>query len=831
MSSAVPLRPAGLREFRVQAGWAAGLTLVFAVGTTLPGILFFSDPGQYALLHLVLEFTSMAISLMIVFLAWNLRDLEINSQVIIIGFFSLGVLLVDLAHTLSFPGMPALVTESSTQKGITFWLVGRAIAAAGFLVLALVPSRHWSPRIWLPGLALITATCAGVWWVGLYHPEAFPVFFVPGDGLTTIKRLSEYLLSATYAAAALLLFLQARRERSRDLAWLAAAAWTLMLAELYFTLYVTASDLFNLLSHVLKVAAYLMVYRAIFAAGVQDPHRRLAMETSLMRSLIDSVPDLVSYTDREGLLLGANRAFAARLRMEPADLVVRSPVDVAWSKERERERQHLPRISDSVERFEEVLHDESGHLRYFDTLQTPYFTEQGERLGVIEVSRDMTAQKVADERIHQLALYDQLTGLPNRALLGEQASREFVDRARDGQVHALVFLDLDDFKTINDTVGHRVGDLIIRETAQRLADFAGEGIKVARLGGDEFAVLVTNASQEDAATLAESLIQSLDRPFRIEQYELTLTASAGVALFPEDGQDFNALAARADAAMYRAKKEGRHTFRFYSGDMLLSSTERLELLAALRHAVDNDELVVHYQPQWSLRDSSIVGVEALVRWQHPGLGLLQPQAFIGLAEESGLILAIGEAVLHTALTDAAGWERQDGRHLGVAVNLSAVQFLQTDLTSMIRRHLLQTGFPADRLELEITESAAMASPENAEAVIDRLHALGTKVSIDDFGTGYSSMSYLRRFRIDRLKIDQSFVADLGRRGDDEAIVEAIIQLAKAMHCETVAEGVETQEQFDFLRERGCDIAQGFLLSRPVPAEEIGRLLQPVRETT
>ena len=431
MSEATRVTPAHRLRFPHQAGFAAGLTVLFAIGLTLPGIVFFSQPSQYTILHTILEFTSMAISLMVVALAWNLRDLERNSQVMLIGWFSLGILLVDLAHTLSFPGMPPLVSDSTAQKAITFWLAGRIAAAAGFLLLALMPTRHWNPRLWLPGVVVVTAAAVTAVWVGLYHTQWVPTFFVPGVGLTTTKVVIEYALSAAYAVAAVLLLRRARREQSAELAWLATAAWTLVLAELYFTLYVNVADVFNLLGHVLKVAAYIMVYRAIFVAGVQDPYRRLARETSLLRSLIDSVPDLISYTDQEGRLLGVNRAFSSRFHVAPDEAVGRSPVNVAWTDGRARTR--LPLLSDESERFEESVPDGTGTLQFFDTLQTPYFTAKGERLGVIEVSRDVTFQRRAEERIHHLAYYDQLTGLPNRTMLGDSAATSFADPALAGR--------------------------------------------------------------------------------------------------------------------------------------------------------------------------------------------------------------------------------------------------------------------------------------------------------------------------------------------------------------------------------------------------------------
>lgn len=818
--------------FRIQWGFSAGLTLLFLAGLALPGIVFFTRPSDYTVLHTVLEFTSMAISLMIVALAWNLRHLEVNSQIMVIGWASFGVLIVDLAHTLSFPGMPEFGTPSSAQKAITFWLAGRIIAVVGFLVLAILPSRHWPSRLWLPGLLVVAAGTLTAVWIGIYNTAWVPTFFVPGEGLTATKRGLEYGLSIAYAVGAVLLWLRARRERSQELAWLAAAAWTLTLAELYFTLYVNVADVFNLLGHVLKVAAYAMVYRAVFVAGVQDPYRRLTRETSLLRSLIDSVPDLISYTGPDGTLLGANRAFAQRAQVEPSDVIGVHPQDLHWEKLRNR---HESATTDVTVRFEEEVR-QGGVVEYFDTVQTPYATSEGERLGVIEISRDITAQRAAEERIHHLALYDQLTGLPNRVMLADHAAELFRDTGLSGRTQALVFLDLDDFKTINDTVGHRVGDLIIEETARRLAEAAGPGVQVARLGGDEFAALASPATLEDATELVTRLVAALDAPYRIEQYELAMTASAGVAMFPTDGVTFDDLASRADSAMYRAKEEGRHTYRFFSGDMLLNAAERLELLAALRRAVEAGEgLLVHYQPQVDLADHRIVGAEALVRWDHPTLGRLGPDRFIGLAEDSGLIVPLGEFVLNRAIEDAAAWDAAGAESISVSVNLSAVQFLQTDLADRIRRALIRHAFPPGRLELEITESVAMANPEVAVATIKRLHEMGVRISIDDFGTGYSSLAYLKRFRLDEVKIDKSFVQDLGHDPDDDAIVSAVIRIATSLRCVSLAEGVETAQQEEFLRGQGCARAQGFRFHRPMPSEEVLALLQcerqPVRETT
>jgi len=434
------------------------------------------------------------------------------------------------------------------------------------------------------------------------------------------------------------------------------------------------------------------------------------------------------------------------------------------------------------------------------------------------VSRDITEQHKQEELLIHMALHDQLTGLPNRAMLA-QTSKDLLNSHPD-TVHALLYIDLDDFKTINDTLGYSVGDLVLKETCARLLAICNESETVARLGGDEFAVLLVNTSVVDSAEFARKIMETVGRPYHISGYELTLTPSIGITVYPEDGSDFETLSQGADAAMSRAKHEEHNTFRFYGDDVRSAAEARLRMKSELRKAVEENQFVVYYQPQVQLSTGITVGAEALVRWQHPERGLIYPKEFIPLAEETGVILAIGEWVLRQALQDANAWPRINGVRPSVSVNLSAVQFLQNDMAERISEILDEECFPAECLDLEITESVAMHNPDTAAVTLERLKKLGVMISIDDFGTGYSSMAYLRRFRVNRLKIDQSFVSDMNTDDDAAAIVTAVIQLAKALRCETLAEGVETIAEYDLLTAQGCETAQGYLFSRAIPSNEM-----------
>lgn len=439
---------------------------------------------------------------------------------------------------------------------------------------------------------------------------------------------------------------------------------------------------------------------------------------------------------------------------------------------------------------------------------------------VSNLHREISDRKADQERIYWLAHYDALTGLPNRTLLSERA-QQAIRVAQEGNTPlALIFLDLDHFKHVNDSLGHRVGDALLVEIAKRLRAVVRDKDTVSRLGGDEFILLLPGANAHGAARVAGKLQEASRQHYQIDHHELTMAPSMGIALFPQDGADFDTLTQSADVAMYRAKLDGRNTFKFFTPEMQAQSARALQLENALRRALERHQLHLHYQPQISLTTGAVPSVEALLRWQHPKLGNVSPAEFIPIAEDSGQILQIGEWVLRTALAQLKVWRASGFAQLTMAVNLSAVQFRQPQLPELISRTLAEFELPPDALELELTEGVAVDDPHAAVATMEQLHARGVRLAMDDFGTGYSSLSQLKRFQILKLKIDQSFVRDLGNDANDRAIVSAIVRMAQALGMRTTAEGVETQEQLAFLRAQGCDEAQGYHFSKPGPAAQI-----------
>lgn len=461
------------------------------------------------------------------------------------------------------------------------------------------------------------------------------------------------------------------------------------------------------------------------------------------------------------------------------------------------------------------------------TISTVY-DEQGKVCNYVAVFSDISEVKESQQRLDHLAHHDPLTGLPNRTLLSDRLEHAVARARRTGESVAVLFLDLDRFKNVNDTLGHPVGDDLLMKVAGRLREVLyeaqREGDTIARLGGDEFVILLEGSdSQEAVEDVANKILDTISMPFTAQGQELYIGASIGISLFPDDGEDVATLIKNADAAMYRAKEQGRHTFRFYTAELTSEAISRMALEASLRYALARDELQLHYQPQYDCASGELVGAEALLRWRSPEHGMVPPDRFIPLAEDIGLIVPLGEWVLATACGTARQWLDQGLVLQTISVNLSGLQLQRDDIVEKVELILHATGLPAHMLELEITETVLMKQPEQAQLTMDRLRALGVGLAVDDFGTGYSSLSYLKRFPITNLKIDKSFVLDIPLDANDTAITQAVIALGHSLQLKVTAEGVENEQQACLLLDLGCDKAQGYLFGRPMPAAEFAVL--------
>ncbi len=540
-----------------------------------------------------------------------------------------------------------------------------------------------------------------------------------------------------------------------------------------------------------------------------------------LHTIIETEPECIKLVDRDGELLEMNAAGLAMLEAQSLEQARQHKLSSFILAEHRASFASLHQrvMGGETGRLEFEITGLRGTHRWLETHAAPMPSESGEITMLLGITRDITERKQSEQRIRHLAHFDALTGLPNRVQLDDRAKYAISLAQRNGGSVALMFLDLDHFKDINDSLGHSVGDALLVEVARRLRLILREEDTVSRLGGDEFIFLFHGLDARHSSKVAQKLLDVIAEPCRIEPYDLNVTGSIGIALYPNDGADPETLFKNADAAMYRAKQEGRHGYRFFTAEMQAHSTRHLQLVNALRQALEHDQLRLHFQPQVSLRDGRLVGAEALLRWTHPELGPVSPAEFIPAAEDSGLILPIGEWVLRHAARQARFWIQDGMAPLVMAVNLSAVQFRHPDLPELVTRILTEESLPPEYLELELTEGVAVHDPQGAIAVMNRLHERGVRMSIDDFGTGYSSLAHLKKFKVYKLKIDQSFVRDISTDAEDRAIVAAVIHMANSLGLQTIAEGVETAGQLAFLREQGCDEVQGYYFSKPLPASE------------
>lgn len=1087
-------------------GILAGILLFVWLAPAPPGI---AGIAGYLVLHNLMEVAAICVATMIFAIGWNTSQHRHSGNVLILACIFLGVALLDFTHAMSFTGMPDFITPSSEEKSIHFWLAARSLAAAGLLLVAF---RSWqSPArtnryFMLSSVLLLTLLIHEVL---LFYPHIIPTTFVPGTGLTLFKVYYEYFLIAVYLLTALLFLRQLGKPRSFNASSMFAAAVILAMSEFFFTLYAEVTDLYNLVGHFYKIAAYVFLYRALFVETVQYPFLQLETAKEQLQATIDTLPDLLFRMNLSGeylevhastenllsnpahellghkvseVMSAENAAIVINALQEAAakgmsrgqrielqsqdgsthwfelsvarmrhgesvapDLLVlsrditesmrneealkreadmnaallslqnaaenrdekafmqygvetaeritgsrisfihfinedqetielatwsqrtidashlalpethypiskagiwanalrqRKPViindyanepgrhglpeghgqlvrmlslpvienglvrmiigvgnkgadytgkdaellqiiaEAIWriaNKRRTNELLHKltmaveqspnsivitnldaeieyvnpaftaasgytlqeamgknPRVLQSGKTAKEVYDEmwatltkgkawrgelinrsKQGNEYIERTVIYPVRNDEGVITNYLSHKENITAQKLAEQRINQLMQYDALTGLPNRDSLLHMMKRA-IDLARmQAQALAVMWINIDHFKQINDSISHELGDAVLQELTLRLSHVMHGDHYLSRISGDHFVLVAPDTDEHIAPMLAQQLLAAMDEPFKVKGHELNITLSLGIALYPTDGESISDLLKNSEQAMYKMKREGRNGYRFFTSDLQENSARILALGSALKHAVTRNQLRLVYQPQFDLKQNKLIGVEALLRWSHPEYGDISPAEFIPIAESYGLIPDIGNWVIRTALLQLKEWQARELPEMTVAVNLSAIQFEQPQLADDTMHLVEEAGVSPALLELELTEAVAMRDSEHAAEIINQLHAKGFKLSIDDFGTGYSSLSYLKRFEIHKLKIDQSFVRDLAADESDRAIVDAIIQMSESLGLTTIAEGVETEEQLEILKQKGCDQIQGYYYSRPL----------------
>lgn len=830
---------------------AVGGVFAMAVLSSLlwTGLMDIDLPAQHFLpLHTTLESASIIVAMLGFGIAWHAYSAERPGSIVLLGAVLFGTGLIDFGHTLSYAGMPDLVTPAGPQKAVAFWLAARLLMALGLLAIAL---RAWQPlkypqtrHVLMTGVLFYVVLVYGVI---LYRPDAVPAFFVPGQGLTDLKVRLEYLLVAMYGLAAWLFYRQARQQgRAYDLF---AAAAIAALSEVFFARYARVTDLINAGGHVYKIVSYYFIYRAVFVDSVRQPFealhsalgqekQRSAEQHSFVRTL-DLLEEAVLELDRHGRIVSANSGWW--LLVGTAPMPDTSLVAQVHDEDRSAFELHL------IGLFSGQKDEFRGRYRFQTQTRAEQWMEcrfvverddDAEVIGARGVLRDVTKSYLQERHISYMALHDALTSLPNRVLLEDRIQQAIQQASRTGNRVGVCFIDLDHFKNINDAYGHKAGDALLLSLSQLLKSCLRDGDTLARWGGDEFVVLLPDLTTADAVRqVAQKMVEAMRQTVMLDSLTINATFSMGIAVYPDDESsgDIDSLLAQADRAMFYAKSQGRNNYQLFA-DMSSKGLGKKELYIQTRlaQAIRDQRIAVWYQPQVAALLSAggrprLVGVEALARWHDVDLGWISPGSFIPMAENLGLIGELGHLVRRQAFEQFRAW-RQTHPGLTLAINISKRQLFATDFMQMLLADVERYELDPRALVLEVTESVALMDVEFAEDRLRQLASAGFTLAIDDFGTGYASLSQLHELPIGELKIDISFVRRV-HSIEGLRMAQGIISLAQALRLRTVAEGVEDEVTAQVLRELGVDLLQGYHFARPCPASELSALpLFTQRET-
>lgn len=834
-----------LRLKRASVAGAMAVTLALFAGLLIsPQLESLAWTGTSMLtIHLVMEMFAVTIAMLVVSVSWHTFDARAprDNHVLIAGFVV--VAFCDTLHALTFEGMPDLLQPSSASRAIFFWLAGRSVEVCTMGLLALHWRAPFSRGAWLAASLLC---CLSLLWLGSSGMGLLSGTLVSALGVTPFKSAYEYVLCGLYFAVAGLFWCRALRNGQRRDFLLAVSAFVMGIGmgEIMFAAYVTPSDFQGLVGHSYKIFSYGLLYWATFSTSLRAPfealrqsEHRLHESEQRLRSLSDHLPGCMVYRvaqrDDGGLqFLYVSEGVQQLYGVAVADALLDADCVYGQLLAEDRALLHseVARSAREMCNVNVMMKAQRPHgaLRWIAFHSAPQRSSEG-RLYWDGVHKDMTESVLAQQEVERLGLYDGLTGLPNRRLLMDRLGQSMAACARLERCGALLFMDLDHFKNFNDTLGHDLGDALLRQIAQRLSAVARAGDTVSRFGGDEFVVVLNALSRHpqeaasEARALAEHFLYALREPVLLGGQQRFISLSIGISLFGTWPNSIDEMMKSADLALYRAKAAGRNTLAFFDPQMQTVATERAALEVDLRHALEQGQFVLYYQPQ--VEQGGISGVEALIRWIHPQQGLISPARFIPVAEETGLIVPMGQWVLQTACEQLALWGLKDETAgLSIAVNVSMRQFHQAGFVAQVLQTLQDTGAKPERLKIELTESMLAEDVENIILKMTALKAVGVSFALDDFGTGYSSLSYLKRFPLSVLKIDQSFVRDILTDPHDAAIAKTIIALGQSLGLAVIAEGVEEEGQRAFLELHGCSAYQGYLFYRPMPIAQLNAVL-------
>jgi len=804
--------------------------------------------------HTLAELFAVIIAFVMFSLAWSTRSFTSNNFLLFIacGYFWVGS--IDLLHALTYKGMT--VFNYNDDVPIQLWIAARAEEA---LILFFAP---FASRIkQKAGFLMLAFGAISIVIVCLILTGNFPEMYIHGKGLTTVKIYSEYLIDVILALSLFSLFNVSVGLTKRDKVFIATSIVFTMIAELAFTIYVDVYGLSNLIGHIFKLLSFWLIYNSIIVSNLKTPYSTLHRNKNRFKQLFDNAEISIlneDFSEVQSALLALKKQgiqdlekhllahinLAWELAAKVKVIEVNDATQVLFAAENGKDLTNnfistfgpdaifiFIKQLGAIWRGDKVFKSESTFLNFdgaqIDVLisfQVPETPEEFKNMPVSLI--DITQRKEAEKRIWQQANFDVLTGLANRHLFIARLTASIELARSESQRVAVLFIDLDRFKNVNDTLGHSLGDSLLQKAATRLLESKHTLDTVARFGGDEFAVLLSRDSfdENEKSTIeikkiVSQILKDLSAPYILEGHDAFISASIGVTVYPDDGETVETLLRKADSAMYLAKEHGRNNFQFFTKDIDIGALRKRELEKDLRLALEKNQFSLNYQPIVDAKTGSLVSVEALIRWNQPENGPVSPVEFIPLAEEIGLIMPIGEWVLRQACKDAVAWAKLVDKPPKISVNLSGVQFQRQDIPKLVQNVLVETGLPSERLTLEITEGLLLSDDDATLSQFKKIRALGVELSIDDFGTGYSSLSYLKKFPISNLKIDRSFIMNLPSDVEEMALVNAILAMAESLGLKVIAEGVETQAQADFLKERTCQYIQGYFFSKPLTNED------------
>lgn len=803
---------------------------------------------NYLFFHTLVELLRVVVLGGVFVLGWHTRRWSNNSALLVFAIAAGFIGVLELLHALTYKGMGLMVLGDANIP-TQLWLAFRYLEVISVLLATLTLGKKVNVQATFFGFALLTT----IFCIAIFN-GSFPVAYIEGAGLTSFKIYSEWGMIGIFLIA-MALILNDKKHLEKDVRLLLAAAiFFNALTSLAFTQYAGVFDLTNQLGHCFLIVSIYLIYRAILVTGLLTPYELLFLDLkknehrletlvaertaslretqALNNAFIANIPSVVSVKDVDNRYTLVNPAFEHFFNQTKNSVLGKTIHDILPKPLADRMQACSIEVREtglsSVTNERVSLLDKNCDL---EIIHFPVKDPDGRLLGSGSIATDTTEQKASREYIEFLAHFDPLTSLANKVHFMGQAEKRLKSCVTQQCNCALVYFDLDHFKDVNDSLGHEVGDKFLLALAARLKALVADQGLLCRYSGDEFLLLLQNApSKTHVAELVTELQKALAEPVIVNSYDLAVTTSVGISIYPHDGQNFKTLFRNASSAMYAVKSDGRNGFLFFEESMQAAAQERISLLTKLRVALDKNELSVYYQPKYNQAGNKILGAEALLRWQHPELGFISPARFIPIAEDSGLITSIGEWVLNQACQQAVKMQQAGIEPFIMSVNLSAVQFRKGDLVEVVEKALAASGLKAEYLDLELTESLLLKDQQRLLQMLHQLKQLGIKLSIDDFGTGYSNLSYLKRFSVDKLKIDQSFVRDMENDADDYALVKAIIQLAHSLGLSVTAEGVETLQQVEMLAKLDCDEFQGYYFARPMPASDFVNHLQALSLT-